>query len=203
MTDAMILPTQKAKNDWGDSTSSILNDRLGFIQNEWEDGIEENNSEYAIYLSMSTTTCPVLDSPTDSVDGLKQSRKWLDENTDIFQYYDAVLVNDSRTYSDGYTGMAWVGTAGGDYGVGYVNGDGGKTTAAHELCHTYGGQHADTKEDAQNGNATFESTATQHSIMGVYGEWDCNVNQSYTYDGNWFAECTKTAVRDHIDSNGL
>lgn len=204
MTSATVCATERAWNDWGSTTTeNRLRDRADYIQNHWNSDIASGNSNYSISVYTHWTDKPALMGPSDTCNALSQAQSWLVDQTSLLSSFDSVVVLDSRTYSDGYSGCAYVSTAGGNYGVAYVNGDGGNATAGQELGHNYGGKHADTKQDAQDGKSTFESTATQHSIMGNYGQWDCNVNHSYTYGGNWYSGCTQTAVRNYIDNNGL
>jgi len=204
MTDAAILATQQAWNQWGSSTTkNKISNRAYYIANHWNSDIAAGNSSYEITVYNHYSDKPVLSSPSDTCNALSQSQSWLSQYTSLFSTYDCLVVLDNRTYGDGATGCAYQNRAGTNYGVGYVNGNGGNFTAGQELGHTYGGKHAATKQDAQNGDSTFESTATQHSIMGNYGQWDCNINHSYTYNGNWYSNCTQTAVRNYIDNNGL
>lgn len=196
-TDAIVVSTKKAHNDW--SSSKLRDTLVGFrdyIQNNWESGIEDGNSNYNLTMFKSTAVEIDLDSPSDTSEALSQSRSYIENQTSLFGTYDSVLVVDSRTYSDAL-GRAYQETAGTNYGVGFVAGDGGDATAGMELGHNYGGAHG------QVDPPTFESTATHHSIMGEAGVEDCNNNLSLTVQGHWYSDCTQTAVRNYMDNNGL
>lgn len=198
-TDAAVVATKKVWDE-GLDPEGVIDDRANYIQSHWDDDIA-SSSNYALYMDSVTSSRPVLNSPTDSTDAIYQARDWIINETSLFSNYDSIVVIDNRTYNDGVAGRGFVGTAGTNYGIGYVNGDGSNFIAGQEFGHNYNGTHADTKQDAQNGESTFEGTATQHSIMGNWGQWSCNVVQSYTYSGNWYSDCTKNAVRSYMDSN--
>lgn len=199
MTDAAVLATDDAWEEWGDSTTKEkIDNRAYYIANKWNNSIGANNDKYWITVYSEYNITPYLFSPSDTREARDQSRRDI-ENQGGFNDHDAVVVIDSRTFSDRFHGFAWIETAGSNYGCGYVNGDGGKRITAHELCHTYGGEHGDSEDD----DSTFESTEFHRSIMGNYGTWDCNNNKSYTSAGHWFAECTEYHVKNYMDDNGL
>jgi hypothetical protein len=211
MTDGVVLATEKRWNET-DNTGNKLDDIESYIEQHWNDEIAEGDYDYKLFLAPFQDTRPDLSSyDTSSMhDALAAARDWIKSNTDIAHYYDSVLVIDNRQYDGG--GAAYQATAGDNWPFAYVDKSGGNQICAQEIGHLYGGAHADDKEQAENGcglddpnegGSTFESTEIHHSHMGNYGDWDCNVNHSYTSGSDWYAECTRDCVRTYIDNNNL
>lgn len=205
MTYGAVCATKEAWNYWGSTdTKDTIDRRADFIQTNWNNDIANGNSNYEITVYNHYTNKPDLTydgtEPTDTKDGLKKARTWIDNNTDLFSSFDSIVIIDSREYSDNYIGRAYVEKAGTNYGAAYVNGSGGKKFSAHELGHNYGGKHADTS----GGESTFKKgSSTLHSLTGNYGDYSCNGNKTYGSLADWFSSCARSKFRSYIDNNGL
>lgn len=191
VTNGVIVATNKAHNDWGSSkVLDKLSEYQSYIANNWKNDISNGNNKYSLSIGSNSGEDDIhLDNPSDTAEALEQSYTQIVNSTSLRDYFDVVIVLDSRTHSDA-AGRAYLESAGTIKGVGYVANDGGKSTAGHELAHTYGGTHS-----------TFESTELHHSIMGSFGRKDCNDNTSYTSQGHWYSGCTRDAIRTYIDNN--
>lgn len=204
MTYACVCATERGWNFWGSTdTKDTIDRRADFIQKHWNDDVANGLSDYEITVYNHFSNKPNLDydgtEPTDTVDGLKKARYWLKNNTDLFSSFDSIVVIDSRTYDDGYYGKAYIEAAGSNYGVAYVNGDGGKKACAHELGHNYGGKHP----DSSDGESTFVKSGTLHSLTGNWNDYSCNGNQTYNALGDWYSDCARDKFRRYIDNNNL
>lgn len=199
-TNAAVVATKKADSDWGNSTYDKLSTHQDYTQKHWDNDIGQGNEDYKLYMYTNSTRVE-LDDPDDRGEALRQCRDYLYEQTNLFGTFDSIIVVDTRDFDGGH-GTGYLKRAGTTWGVGYTDGSGGKNTTAHELGHNYGGQHADSEQEAKDGGSTFESTCCEHSILGNYGDWDCNVNHSYTATGHWYSDCTRYAVRSYIDNSG-
>lgn len=186
-TDIAVVVSEQAMSDWSEVGGKIGNHQ-GNIDQNWDEHIDDGSDSYSMQ-TYGTTLVTVDIGDHDTLDSALDAAQSDLQGTDIQNNYDCVIVLDSRTYSDGI-GRAFISRAGTDWGVAIVANDGDNQTAPHEAAHLYGATHSD-----------FESTELHHSIMGKYGNVDCNDNTSYTTSGDWFGPCTISAVRDYIDSS--
>lgn len=200
-TYAAVLATQEAWNTWGESTTqNKIGEYASYLSSHWNSDIEDSSGNYNLTTTAVGSDRPQISTPQSTEDGCKKVRVWLDNNTNLFSWYDSLIVLDSRNPPGG-KGWGFIEQAGTNWGIGYVSGSGNKITAAHELGHNYGGRHADTKQEAhQYPFPTFESTWAEHSFLGNFADWDCNINQAYTAEGSWYASCTVERVRKYIDN---
>lgn len=193
-TYTAIMATKNAYNDKGSTTmSDVMTAHKDFIETRWHDYISEGNSNYTLKMYKNSTEIVLDGTPGTKEEALDLAQddvveKGLDDT------YDSIVVLDTRSFSGG---IAYVGTAGGEFGVG-MNWDLSiYRNSAHELGHNYNATHADSASE----RSSFESTCCKRSIMGDYGQYDCNDNQSFTSMGKWYADCAQNHIRSYIDNN--
>lgn len=206
-TRAIFVPTEKMYNDvgWSD-TRDKLRDESDYAENIFnrDIGTEEKYEISVVYSTLSSRRPTIDDGYDGTCDAKNACLTWVQDNTDLFDDFDAVVVYDVRTF-DGYRGCARSKTAGSDEALGYVAGDGTNyQTGTHELGHIYGGKH-DRKEPGDGLDSTWSyrngAYGYQNSLM--YSDDDALIS---CYDDDvhyprkgWFSWCTKNAAHDCMD----
>lgn len=203
-TKALYICTESFYNEYGSDAETILSDSADEAERIWNNDIAAGDPEYELStISYHDSNNVDLNSPDDTSDALSQTTEFLNQQKDhLFSYYDSIIVFDSRTHSDAI-GRAYVGGAGRQWdglerGVGYIAEDATDITPTHELGHIYGGDHS----PSTNGDSTFswKHYLDTSSVMGQTGEYACNGSENSYYYSDWFSDCTREAVRWHIDN---
>lgn len=215
-TEFGLIATKRAWDYWGEEqVKDFMEVHADFLVQSWQDGIDEGTNNYDANVIHYYHKVDLSGNNIDNMSqALKESRDWLHSNTYFFPYIDSICVLDARRLN-GPSGIAYQSRAGTDFCVAYTQfrGSHSSTVVAQEIGHLYGGAHAETKKAARDGcditdsdndkdlGSTFESTYTQHSILGNFSQWDCNLNQSYTSNGTWFSDCTRDCIRNYMDNH--
>lgn len=157
------MATKKAYNDHGSTTiSDVMTAHKDFIESKWSNYISEGNSNYSIKIYENYTEIELNGSPDTKEKALDLAQNDIDEKG-LTDTYDGIIVLDTRNFNGG---IAYTGTAGGDWAVGVVWDISIYRDSAHELGHLYNAAHADNSRE----RSSFESTCCKRSIMGDYGQ---------------------------------
>ena len=197
-TTCLFVPTTRAVQigDFGDH----LAEHAEFLETVWNDSIAAGQPQYEIRVD-STADLEVPISGRQIETALSRARRYIDEETSLHDRYHSVLVFDTFLYR--YHGMAYIGTAGGPYGVGMIGLPLFKRTSAHEVGHLYGGNHAGRPDSSSTRwDSTFQlGSRGEASLMNSRLDYSCGGNRSFHWTGSWFSECTIDRVRTYIDEH--
>jgi len=208
VSECLYLATKKAWSEDSSIGDTMMN-RGDYTEQKWYDNISgTSGGDYDIEIYVDTNQYwPVeLSNPSDCPGAKDQARNWIVENSNLFDNYDSIQVHDTRDFDD-YGGYASVKTAGTDWGISYVDAStpstwNQKQASAHELCHTYGGDHYDGDGDKSE-TPTFEATELHGSLMLKYGTTSCEGSESHVEPQDWYSNCTKKHVKEYMDSAGI
>lgn len=201
-TFAAIFPTKRAVSDYGESTiKSKMGKYTRFTQDKWNRDIKDSSEtelgfSYDVDVTIPVTSTNIVDAKNEAVSHINNNKSW------IWETYDAVVIKDSvdlksPTWDGNLDGLANGDTAGTNKALAIIDKDAGKHIAAHELGHIYGGDHG----GSPDAESTFNTSTTEHSLMGQYDSYDCYSTKKYKAFGEWYGICTQNRIQDYIRNN--